>query len=83
MSETSDKNAQLSPVKRAIVELRRARGRIEALERAKSEPIAIIGAGLRFPGGANDLGKFLAFIARWDRHGDGSARRPMGHRGLL
>ena len=62
MSETSDKNAQLSPVKRAIVELRRARGRIEALERAKSEPIAIIGAGLRFPGGANDLENFWRLL---------------------
>ena len=62
MSETFDKNAQMSPVKRAIVELRRARGRIEALERAKSEPIAIIGAGLRFPGGANDLGIFWRLL---------------------
>ena len=62
MSETSDKGAALSPVKRAIVELRRARARIEALERAKCEPIAIIGTGLRFPGGANDWESFWRLL---------------------
>ena len=44
----------LSPTKRALYELRNARARIEALERAQNEPIAIVGMGLRFPGGASD-----------------------------
>ncbi|HXC25497.1 MAG TPA: polyketide synthase, partial [Gemmatimonadaceae bacterium] len=44
----------LSPAKRALYELRAARARIEALERVQHEPIALIGMGLRFPGGASD-----------------------------
>jgi acyl transferase domain-containing protein/SAM-dependent methyltransferase len=43
-----------SPAKRALYELRSARARIEELERAQHEPIAIIGMGARFPGGVTD-----------------------------
>ena len=39
-----------STVKRALIELRRLKGRIEQLERAAHEPVAIIGIGCRFPG---------------------------------
>src|ERR1700744_3777070 len=45
---------QLSPVKRAIVELRQLRASLKEAERVRNEPIAIIGMGCRFPGGAND-----------------------------
>ena len=45
MSET-----ELSPIKRALIEQRRLKARIEELERARSEPIAVIGVGCRFPG---------------------------------
>ncbi|MGO8676238.1 MAG: type I polyketide synthase [Limisphaerales bacterium] len=45
---------QLSPLKRAILELRQLRARIEHLEGAGREPIAIIGVGIRLPGGAQD-----------------------------
>jgi acyl transferase domain-containing protein/SAM-dependent methyltransferase len=41
-------------MKRAILELRQLRARIEHLEGAGREPIAIIGVGLRLPGGAHD-----------------------------
>jgi acyl transferase domain-containing protein/SAM-dependent methyltransferase len=44
----------LSPAKRALYELRSARARVEELESARTEPIAIVGMGLRFPGGASD-----------------------------
>ncbi|MEO6828375.1 MAG: hypothetical protein ABI164_01095, partial [Acidobacteriaceae bacterium] len=51
--------AELSPIKRALVEIRALRARLEELESAKAserrrEPIAIIGAGIRFPGGVVD-----------------------------
>jgi len=45
---------ELTPIKRALLELRDARARLDALERQRSEPIAIIGLGCRFPGGAHD-----------------------------
>jgi acyl transferase domain-containing protein/SAM-dependent methyltransferase/acyl carrier protein len=44
---------QLSPVKRAIVELRTLRARLKEAERVRDEPIAVIGMGCRFPGGVN------------------------------
>ncbi|MEM9272461.1 MAG: type I polyketide synthase [Cyanobacteria bacterium P01_F01_bin.143] len=34
--------------------LREMRGKLEAANKAKTEPIAIVGMGCRFPGGAND-----------------------------
>ena len=40
-------------LKRALVALDKMQAKLEASERAKREPIAIIGMGCRFPGGAN------------------------------
>ena len=40
----------LSPVKRALLEQRRLKAKVEAMERERNEPIAIIGLGCRFPG---------------------------------
>ncbi|MGI9180315.1 MAG: type I polyketide synthase, partial [Longimicrobiaceae bacterium] len=45
---------EISPIKRALLELREMRAKLDAAERARSEPIAIVGMGCRFPGGAND-----------------------------
>jgi acyl transferase domain-containing protein len=44
----------LTPVKRALVEVRELRARLEAAERKLTEPVAVIGYALRFPGGASD-----------------------------
>ena len=41
---------ELSPTKRAIVEIRELRAKLEAAERAANEPIAVVGLGCRFPG---------------------------------
>ena len=48
--EQSDTLAQL---KRALGAIKELRGRLDAAERARSEPIAIIGMGCRVPGAAN------------------------------
>jgi hypothetical protein len=43
-----------STVKRALVELRTLRGRLQATEGRLHAPVAIIGMGLRLPGGVED-----------------------------
>ena len=50
----SDRQDELSPVKRALAEVREARARLEASDAERHEPIAIIGIGCRFPGGDHD-----------------------------
>jgi acyl transferase domain-containing protein/SAM-dependent methyltransferase len=54
----------LSPAKRALYELRAVRTRLEAHERAATEPIAIVGVGLRFPGGACDARSYWRLLER-------------------
>jgi 3-oxoacyl-(acyl-carrier-protein) synthase/NADPH:quinone reductase-like Zn-dependent oxidoreductase/acyl carrier protein len=41
-------------LKRALLELRDLRARVDEAERERHEPIAIVGIGCRFPGGASD-----------------------------
>ncbi|TVP47771.1 MAG: acyltransferase domain-containing protein [Gemmatimonadales bacterium] len=43
----------MTPVKRALIGMRRMRAALEAAERAAREPIAVIGMGCRLPGGCN------------------------------
>lgn len=43
-------NDQLSPVKRAILEIRELKAKIERIEHDAAEPIAVVGIGCRFPG---------------------------------
>jgi acyl transferase domain-containing protein len=52
---------QLSPIKRALLEIRELRAKLEQDEYRKREPIAIIGMGLRFPG-ASDLESFWLML---------------------
>ena len=44
---------ELSPTKKALLALKQMQGKLEALEQAKHEPIAIVGIGCRFPGADN------------------------------
>jgi len=50
-------------LKRAAVALQTLRQRYEALESRQREPIAIVGASCRLPGGANDLDSYWRLIA--------------------
>jgi acyl transferase domain-containing protein/SAM-dependent methyltransferase len=53
VSEKPAAASELSPVKQALLEIRDLNGRLEEIERRRTEPIAIIGVGLRFPGADN------------------------------
>ena len=52
MNPDQETRDQLSPLKRAILELREMRARLEEMERRQAGPIAVVGMGLRLPGGA-------------------------------
>jgi acyl transferase domain-containing protein/SAM-dependent methyltransferase/acyl carrier protein len=79
MSQGPDTSEQLSPLKRAILELREMRAKLDEADRRQREPIAIVGIGMRLPGGANDESSFWQILAdgvdaiseippgRWDR----------------
>ena len=54
MTSEPERQEPLSPIKQALLEIRRLRGRLETAERIASEPIAVIGLGCRFPGNARD-----------------------------
>ena len=45
------KSGAESPVKQALLEIRRLKARLDEAENANRDPIAIIGIGLRLPGG--------------------------------
>lgn len=63
----AEENPALSPVKRALQEIRELRSRLAAAENAalaaQNDPIAILGAGIRFPGGAVDAQSFWNLLA--------------------
>lgn len=64
MSDMTDKLDQLSPLQRAVYALKETRARLDELQRQQTEPIAIIGMGCRFPGGANDPDSFWQILER-------------------
>jgi acyl transferase domain-containing protein len=62
MDSHASGDGQLSPVKRALIEIRDLRARLACAEAARSAPIAIVGMGLRFPGGATDAQTFAKLL---------------------
>jgi acyl transferase domain-containing protein/SAM-dependent methyltransferase len=52
----------VSPVKRALIEIRDLRARLARSETERSTAIAIVGMGLRFPGGATDAESFARLL---------------------
>ena len=47
-----DRLGALSPLKRALLALEEMESKLDAMKRSQREPIAIVGIGCRFPGGA-------------------------------
>jgi epothilone polyketide synthase D len=52
-----------SPEKQALLAIRRLRERVAELEQERHEPVAIVGMGCRFPGGADSPKKFWELIS--------------------
>ncbi|MUG94287.1 SDR family NAD(P)-dependent oxidoreductase [Scytonema sp. UIC 10036] len=51
MTENSVNTDRQSLMKKALLELKEMKSQLEAVERTKKEPIALVGVGCRFPGG--------------------------------
>ncbi|MFJ3793112.1 type I polyketide synthase [Kitasatospora sp. NPDC090091] len=58
-----DRSASMTAMKRAYLTMERMQRRIDAFERARSEPIAIVGAGCRFPGGVTDPDSYWELLS--------------------
>ncbi|WP_394834887.1 SDR family NAD(P)-dependent oxidoreductase [Pendulispora rubella] len=58
----SDSSADLAVQKRTLLALKKLQAKVDALEHARNEPIAIIGAGCRFPGGVTDLASYRQLL---------------------
>src|SRR4030066_302406 len=73
MSLQTEMPDTLSPVKRALLTIEKMQAKLDAVERARTEPIAIIGMGCRFPGGADNPERFWRLLAEG---GDAITRAP-------
>jgi acyl transferase domain-containing protein len=62
MSNTASNQEQTASLQRLLNALKQARTQIENTERQKTEPIAIIGMGFRFPGGVKDQETFWQLL---------------------
>ncbi len=59
---TESRQDGLTPVKRALLEIRELRARLAHAESGGREPIAVVGIGCRFPGGANDPASYWQLL---------------------
>ena len=59
--------ADLTPLQRAAIALEKMQARLDAVERARSEPIAVIGLGIRLPGCQKSRGAECTYGWRFRR----------------
>ena len=62
MNTSSEQSSSLSATKRALLALREMQSKLDAIQYAKTEPVAIIGLGCRFPGGGDNPEAFWKLL---------------------
>ena len=62
MGEQNPLDGSLSPIKRALLEIRELREQLARAQSRGSEPIAIVGMGMRFPGQVRDAASFADLL---------------------
>lgn len=76
MTKPPEDYEQLDHLQRAALALKRMRAKLDTLERAKTEPIAIIGMGCRLPGVADNICGPEAFWSLLHAGGDAISEIP-------
>ena len=59
---TQEQGMQPSPLDRALLALERLKAKVATTEQSKTEPVAIVGMGCRFPGGGGDPEAFWRML---------------------
>jgi acyl transferase domain-containing protein len=59
---SSESSNQVLTAKSALIAIKKLQARLDAMEGARTEPIAIVGIGCRFPGGVNDPESFWQLL---------------------
>ncbi|MGQ3076180.1 MAG: beta-ketoacyl synthase N-terminal-like domain-containing protein, partial [Ferrovibrionaceae bacterium] len=62
MTDTPPGAEALTPVKRALLEIRDLKAQLARAQAALHEPIAIVGMGMRLPGGVHDAESFAELL---------------------
>ena len=62
MNADAERNNALSPVKQAYLKLQELQSKLDAVEQANREPLAIVGVACRFPGGSDNPEAFWQLL---------------------